>query len=68
MSSTESGEIFGTVVFDATSSTDLDGFTAAGCAPGEYTQGGLKITMKKNRLVISGGGSLDGVPPLGLQR
>ncbi|MFZ4695692.1 MAG: N-acetylglucosamine-6-phosphate deacetylase [Verrucomicrobiia bacterium] len=42
-----------------------DACPAAGCAPGEYTQGGLKITMKKNRLVISGGGSLDGVPPLG---
>jgi N-acetylglucosamine-6-phosphate deacetylase len=42
-----------------------DACPAVGCPPGEYVQGGLKIIMKENRLVISGGGSIDGVPPLG---
>ena len=44
-----------------------DACPAAGCAPGEYTQGGLKIILKENGLVISGTGAMDGsgVPPLG---
>lgn len=42
-----------------------DACPACGCEPGEYVQGGLKIIMKKKRLVISGGGNIDGVPPLG---
>ena len=42
-----------------------DACPAAGCPPGEYIQGGLKIILKENRLVISGGGSMDSVPPLG---
>src|SRR6185369_7028825 len=42
-----------------------DACPAAGCQPGEYVQGGLKIILKENRLVISGGGSMDAVPPLG---
>jgi N-acetylglucosamine-6-phosphate deacetylase len=44
-----------------------DSCPAAGCEPGEYIQGGLKIILKPGGLVISGGGSLDpsGVPPLG---
>jgi N-acetylglucosamine-6-phosphate deacetylase len=42
-----------------------DACPAAGCPPGEYIQGGLKIVLKENRLVISGGGSMDSVPPLG---
>ena len=44
-----------------------DACPAAGCAPGEYIQGGLKIILKENGLVISGTGAMDGsgVPPLG---
>jgi N-acetylglucosamine-6-phosphate deacetylase len=42
-----------------------DACPAAGGTPGEYVQGGLKIILKENRLVVSGGGSIDGVPPLG---
>ncbi|MBI3415242.1 MAG: amidohydrolase family protein [Verrucomicrobia bacterium] len=42
-----------------------DSCPAAGCPPGDYLQGGLKIILKKNRLVISGSGSMDGTPPLG---
>jgi N-acetylglucosamine-6-phosphate deacetylase len=42
-----------------------DACPAAGCPPGEYIQGGLKIILKENRLVISGGGAMDSVPPLG---
>jgi len=44
-----------------------DACPAAGCPPGEYIQGGLKIILKENGLVISGSGSMDasGVPPLG---
>jgi N-acetylglucosamine-6-phosphate deacetylase len=44
-----------------------DSCPAAGCAPGEYSQGGLKIFLKENGLVISGSGSMDasGAPPLG---
>lgn len=42
-----------------------DACPAAGCEPGEYVQGGLKIILKQNRLVISGEGKIDGVPPLG---
>jgi N-acetylglucosamine-6-phosphate deacetylase len=44
-----------------------DACPAAGCEPGEYIQGGLKIILKENSLVIAGGGSMDGsgVPPLG---
>ena len=44
-----------------------DSCPAAGCAPGEYVQGGLKIILKEGGLVISGSGAMDGsgVPPLG---
>lgn len=42
-----------------------DASSACGCTPGEYMMGGLKVTLKENRLVISGSGSIDGVPPLG---
>jgi N-acetylglucosamine-6-phosphate deacetylase len=44
-----------------------DACPAAGCEPGEYVQGGLKIILKENRLVISGSGAMDasGAPPLG---
>jgi N-acetylglucosamine-6-phosphate deacetylase len=44
-----------------------DACPAAGCAPGEYVQGGLKIILKEDGLVISGAGAMDasGVPPLG---
>ena len=44
-----------------------DACPAAGCAPGEYVQGGLKIILKEGGLVISGAGAMDasGVPPLG---
>jgi N-acetylglucosamine-6-phosphate deacetylase len=42
-----------------------DASPAAGCEPGEYIQGGLKIILKEKRLVISAGGNLGGMPPLG---
>lgn len=44
-----------------------DSCPAAGCQPGDYIQGGLKIILKENGLVISGAGAMDdsGVPPLG---
>lgn len=42
-----------------------DACPAAGCEPGDYLQGGLKIILKENRLVIAGSGSMDGVSPLG---
>jgi N-acetylglucosamine-6-phosphate deacetylase len=42
-----------------------DACPAAGCEPGEYLQGGLKIILKENNLVISGAGAMNGVPPLG---
>jgi N-acetylglucosamine-6-phosphate deacetylase len=42
-----------------------DACPAAGCEPGDYVQGGLKIILKENKLVISGSGSMDGTPPLG---
>jgi N-acetylglucosamine-6-phosphate deacetylase len=44
-----------------------DSCPAAGCTPGEYIQGGLKIILKENGLVLSGSGSMDasGAPPLG---
>ncbi|MGV3773802.1 MAG: N-acetylglucosamine-6-phosphate deacetylase [Verrucomicrobiales bacterium] len=42
-----------------------DACPAAGCEPGDYIQGGLKIILKENNLVIAGGGSMDGAPPLG---
>ncbi len=44
-----------------------DSCPAAGCPPGEYVQGGLKIILKEGGLVLSGGGSMGeaGVPPLG---
>lgn len=44
-----------------------DACPAAGCTPGEYIQGGLKIILKEGGLVISGAGAMDasGVPPLG---
>jgi N-acetylglucosamine-6-phosphate deacetylase len=44
-----------------------DACPAAGCAPGEYIQGGLKIILREGNLVISGSGAMDasGVPPLG---
>ena len=44
-----------------------DACPAAGCTPGEYVQGGLKIILKDGGLVISGAGAMDasGVPPLG---
>ncbi|HEX7861363.1 MAG TPA: hypothetical protein VF773_13605 [Verrucomicrobiae bacterium] len=44
-----------------------DACPAAGCTPGEYVQGGLKIILKEGGLVISGAGAMDssGVPPLG---
>lgn len=44
-----------------------DSCPAAGCAPGEYLQGGLKIILRENNLVLSGTGGMDGsaVPPLG---
>jgi len=44
-----------------------DSCPAAGCTPGEYVQGGLKIILRENGLVLSGTGGMDGatVPPLG---
>jgi N-acetylglucosamine-6-phosphate deacetylase len=44
-----------------------DACPAAGCPPGEYIQGGLKIILKENGMVLSGTGAMDGtnVPPLG---
>jgi N-acetylglucosamine-6-phosphate deacetylase len=44
-----------------------DACPAAGCTPGEYVQGGLKIILREGNLVISGAGAMDasGVPPLG---
>jgi N-acetylglucosamine-6-phosphate deacetylase len=44
-----------------------DSCPAAGCSPGEYVQGGLKIILRENGLVLSGTGGMDGssVPPLG---
>ena len=44
-----------------------DSCPAAGCPPGEYLQGGLKIILRENGLVLSGTGGMDGsnVPPLG---
>lgn len=44
-----------------------DSCPAAGCPPGEYVQGGLRIILKEGGLVLSGSGSMDGtnVPPLG---
>ncbi len=44
-----------------------DACPAAGCPPGEYVQGGLKIILREGNLVISGAGAMDssGVPPLG---
>lgn len=44
-----------------------DSCPAAGCAPGEYIQGGLKIILREGGLVLSGTGGMDGasVPPLG---
>ena len=42
-----------------------DACPAAGCPPGEYIQGGLKIILKKNGLVLSAAGSIDSTPPLG---
>jgi N-acetylglucosamine-6-phosphate deacetylase len=44
-----------------------DACPAAGCAPGEYIQGGLKIILREGNLVISGSGAMDasGAPPLG---
>jgi N-acetylglucosamine-6-phosphate deacetylase len=44
-----------------------DACPAAGCAPGEYIRGGLKIILREGNLVISGAGAMDtsGVPPLG---
>ncbi len=44
-----------------------DSCPAAGCPPGEYVQGGLRIILKEGGLVLSGNGSMDGtnVPPLG---
>ena len=44
-----------------------DACPAAGCTPGEYIQGGLKIILREGNLVISGSGAMDasGVPPLG---
>ena len=44
-----------------------DSCPAAGCEPGEYVQGGMRIILRENNLVLSGSGSMDGtdVPPLG---
>jgi N-acetylglucosamine-6-phosphate deacetylase len=44
-----------------------DSCPAAGCTPGEYVQGGLKIILHDNGLVLSGAGAMDasGAPPLG---
>jgi N-acetylglucosamine-6-phosphate deacetylase len=44
-----------------------DSCPAAGCTPGEYVQGGLKIILREDGLVLSGTGGMDGasVPPLG---
>jgi len=42
-----------------------DACPAAGCQPGEYIQGGLKIILRENALVLSGAGSMDGTTPLG---
>jgi N-acetylglucosamine-6-phosphate deacetylase len=44
-----------------------DSCPAAGCPPGEYIQGGMKIILRENNLVVSGSGSMDGTsaPPLG---
>jgi N-acetylglucosamine-6-phosphate deacetylase len=42
-----------------------DSCPAAGCPPGEYIQGGLKIILKEKRLVLSAGGSMDSITPLG---
>jgi N-acetylglucosamine-6-phosphate deacetylase len=42
-----------------------DSCPAAGCEPGDYVQGGLKIALKENYLVLSQGGAVDALPPLG---
>lgn len=44
-----------------------DACPAAGCPPGEYVQGGLRIIKREGNLVLSGTGGMDGasVPPLG---
>lgn len=42
-----------------------DACSAAGCKPGEYVMGGVKVILKENRLALTGGNLIDGVPPLG---
>jgi N-acetylglucosamine-6-phosphate deacetylase len=42
-----------------------DASSATGCEPGEYLMGGVKIILKPNRLALTGGNLIDGVPPLG---
>jgi N-acetylglucosamine-6-phosphate deacetylase len=42
-----------------------DACSAAGCAPGEYLMGGVKVILKPKRLALTGGNLIDGVPPLG---
>lgn len=44
-----------------------DSCPAAGCPPGEYMLGGMKIFLRKGRLALAGSGSMDGtsVSPLG---
>jgi N-acetylglucosamine-6-phosphate deacetylase len=42
-----------------------DACSAAGCEPGEYLMGGVKVILKPGRLALTGGNLIDGVPPLG---
>lgn len=42
-----------------------DACSAAGCEPGEYLMGGVKVILKPHRLALTGGNLIDGVPPLG---
>ncbi len=42
-----------------------DASSAAGCEPGEYMMGGVTVILKPDRLALTGGNLVDGVPPLG---
>ncbi len=42
-----------------------DACSAAGCAPGEYMMGGVKVLLKPKQLALTAGNLIDGVHPLG---
>ena len=42
-----------------------DAASATGCEPGQYMMGGIPVILKANRLALTGGNLIDGVPPLG---